>query len=121
MTKTLTLILLRGSYSDEAPYTALRIAQKACEKGYQVNVFTYLDGTHATHHKQLTKEYPNVGELWADTIKTGQFNPKLSFIACIRCTNARGITDEMVNGVVIGGLYDALRWIRESDKTIALT
>ncbi|MFH1328331.1 MAG: DsrE family protein [Candidatus Bathyarchaeota archaeon] len=119
--KTLTLILLRGPYSDELPYTAFRIAQKAHEKGYQVNVFAYLDGTYITHHKQFTKELPNVGELWSDIIKRGQFNPKLSYIACIRCTNARGITDEMANGVIIGGLYDALRWIRESDKTIALT
>jgi len=119
--KTLTLLVLRGPYADEAPYTALRIARKAREKGYQVNVFSYLDGTYMTHHKQTTKEWPNVAELWADTIKSGQFNPKLSFVACIRCTNARGITDEMVDGVVIGGLYDVLRWIRESEKTIALT
>ena len=119
--KTLTLIVLRGPYEDEVPYTAIRIAQKARERGYQVNIFTFLDGTYISHHKQTTKEYPNVAELLGETIKSGLFNPKLSFVACIRCTNARGITDEMINGVVIGGLYDALRWMRESDKTIVLT
>ena len=119
--KTLNIILLRGPYADEVPYTALRLAHKAREKGYQVNIFAYIDGTYVTHHNQITKEFPNLADLWAETIKGGQFNPKLSYIACIRCTNARGITNEMVGGVIIGGLYDALRWIRESDKTICLT
>jgi len=121
MTKTLTLVITEAPYRAESPYTAIRIAQEARKKGYQVNIFTYLDGTYVSHHKQATEAYPNVMELWADTIKKGQFNPKLSFIACVRCTNFRGITDEMINGVIIGGLYDLARWIKESDKVVVLT
>lgn len=121
MGKTLTIVLTKGPYAHEAPYTVLRIAEKALDKGYNVNVVTYLDGTYVTHHKQKAERYPIVGKLAHRLIyPKGLTGPKFDLMACIRCTEARGITDEMVEGVVIGALYDVFDFAKHSDKVIVI-
>lgn len=120
MGKTLTIVLTKGPYAHEAPYTVLRIAEKALEKGYNVNLVTYLDGTYVTHHKQKTKAYPVVSELFHRLIKKGAIGPKFDCIACVRCTEARGITDEMIEGVIIGALYDVMDLAKLSEKVIVI-
>jgi sulfur relay (sulfurtransferase) complex TusBCD TusD component (DsrE family) len=53
-------------------------------------------------------------------LKKGLKNPKADAIACIKCTDARGVTKQQTEGVVIGGLYDLGEWTAESDKTILI-
>ena len=38
----------------------------------------------------------------------------------IKCTDARGVTKQQTEGVIIGGLYDLGEWTAESDKTILI-
>ncbi|MDF1534308.1 MAG: DsrE family protein [Methanosarcinaceae archaeon] len=116
--KQITLVSVRGPYGDEAPFTLIRLAHAAKEKGITVNFFNYLDSTLIGNGNQAPKEYPSVGKLFSDVLKKGLKNPKADAIACIKCTESRGVTKTQTEGVVIGGLYDLAEWIAESDKTI---
>ncbi|MFQ6120036.1 MAG: DsrE/DsrF/TusD sulfur relay family protein [Methanosarcinales archaeon] len=118
--KTLTIVTIRCPYGDEAPFTLMRLAHAAKEKGLTINFFNYLDGTVIANRDQVPKEYPIVEEIFGDILKKGLKKPKMDAIACIKCTDARGVTKTQTEGVVIGGLYDLAEWIDESDKTIAL-
>ncbi len=59
-------------------------------------------------------------QLFGTVLKKGLKNPKTDAIACIKCTDARGVTKQQTEGVFIGGLYDLGEWTAESDKTILL-
>ncbi|MFX1451869.1 MAG: DsrE/DsrF/TusD sulfur relay family protein [Promethearchaeota archaeon] len=131
MTKTLTFILTKGPYSSEIPYTVLKLVKAARNKGVNINLFFYLDGTFVSHHKQSPGDYPNVEHITHDLLKKGLLNPKIDAIACIKCTHARGIThgDDSFKegsaytyeGVVIGGLGDLAIWLKDSDKTLIIS
>ena len=118
--KQLTIVSIRCPYGDEAPYTLLRLAHAAKEKGITVNLFNYMDATVIANTDQVPKEYPSVEQLFADVLKKGLKEPKTDAIACIKCTDSRGVTKTQTEGVIIGGLYDLAQWIAESDKTILL-
>ena len=64
-------------------------------------VFTMMRLAHAAKEKGIKK-------------------PKADAIACIKCTDARGVTKQQTEGVIIGGLYDLGEWTAESDKTILI-
>jgi sulfur relay (sulfurtransferase) complex TusBCD TusD component (DsrE family) len=118
--KTLTIVSINGPYRDEAAYTLIRLAHAAKQKGINVNFFNYLDGTIIGHKDQGPKEFPVVESLFGTVLKKGLKNPKTDAIACIKCTDARGVTKQQTEGIVIGGLYDLGEWTAESDKTILL-
>lgn len=118
--KQLTIVSIRGPYGDEAPFTLLRLAHAAKERGITLNFFNYLDATVIGNRDQVPKEYPAVEQLFADVLKKGLKKPKADAIACIKCTDSRGVTKTQTEGVVIGGLYDLAEWITESDKTILM-
>lgn len=118
--KQLTIVSIRCPYGDEAPFTLLRLAHAAKEKGIAVNFFNYLDSTLIGNREQVPKEYPSVEKIFADVLKKGLKQPKTDAIACIKCTDSRGVTKTQTEGVFIGGLYDLAEWIAESDKTILL-
>ena len=118
--KTLTIVSINGPYRDESAYTLVRLAHAAREKGINVNFFNYLDGTLIGHRDQAPKEFPVVEQLFGTVLKKGLKNPKADAIACIKCTDARGVTKQQTEGVIIGGLYDLGERTAESDKTILL-
>jgi len=118
--KQLTMISINGPYRDEAVFTLMRLAHAAKEKGVRVNFFNYLDSTVIAHRDQAPKDFPNIETIFGTIVKKGQKNPKADAIACIKCTDARGVTKYQTEGVIIGGLYDLAEWIDESDKTILL-
>ncbi|HIH44577.1 MAG TPA: hypothetical protein HA257_05735 [Candidatus Methanoperedenaceae archaeon] len=118
--KQLTLVSINGPYRDEAAFTLLRLAHAAKEKGITVNFFNYLDATVIGHKDQAPKEFPVIETIFGNILKKGLKKPKADAIACIKCTEARGVTKYQTEGVVIGGLYDLAEWISESDKTVML-
>jgi sulfur relay (sulfurtransferase) complex TusBCD TusD component (DsrE family) len=118
--KQLTIVSIRCPYGDEAPFTLLRLAHAAKEKGITLNFFNYLDATVIANRDQEPREYPSVEKLFADVLTKGLKKPKTDAIACIKCTESRGVTKTQTEGVIIGGLYDLAEWISESDKTILL-
>ncbi len=118
--KQLTIVSINGPYRDEAVFTMMRLAHAAKEKGITVNFFNYLDATVIAHRDQVPKEFPPIETIFGTIVKKGQKKPKTSAIACIKCTDARGVTKQQTEGVIIGGLYDLGEWTAESDKTILL-
>lgn len=120
MTKQLTIVSINGPYRDEGVFTMMRLAHAAKEKGITVNFFNYLDATVIAHRDQAPKEFPPIETIFGTIIKKGLKKPKADAIACIKCTDARGVTKYQTEGVIIGGLYDLGEWTGESDKTILI-
>ena len=118
--KQLTIVSINGPYRDESVFTMMRLAHAAKEKGITVNFFNYLDATVITHRDQAPKEFPPIETIFGTIVKKGIKKPKADAIACIKCTDARGVTKQQTEGVIIGGLYELGEWTAESDKTILL-
>ncbi|KAB2946321.1 MAG: DsrE/DsrF-like family protein [Candidatus Methanoperedens nitroreducens] len=118
--KQLTIVSINGPYRDEGVFTMIRLAHAAKEKGITVNFFNYLDATIIAHRDQAPKEFPPVETIFGIMVKKGIKQPKADAIACIKCTDARGVTKQQTEGVLIGGLYDLGEWTAESDKTILI-
>ena len=118
--KQLTIVSINGPYRDEGVFTMMRLAHAAKEKGITVNFFNYLDATVIAHRDQAPKEFPTIETIFGTIVKKGIKKPKADAIACIKCTDARGVTKQQTEGVIIGGLYDLGEWTGESDKTILI-
>ena len=118
--KQLTIVSINGPYRDEGVFTMIRLAHAAKEKGITVNFFNYLDATVIAHRDQAPKEFPPIETIFGTIVKKGIKQPKADAIACIKCTDARGVTKQQTEGVIIGGLYDLGEWTGESDKTILI-
>jgi sulfur relay (sulfurtransferase) complex TusBCD TusD component (DsrE family) len=118
--KQLTIVSINGPYRDEGVFTMMRLAHDAKEKGITVNFFNYMDATVVAHRDQAPKEFPPIETIFGTIVKKGIKKPKADAIACIKCTDARGVTKQQTEGVIIGGLYDLGEWTAESDKTILL-
>lgn len=118
--KQLTIVSINGPYRDEGVFTMIRLAHAAKEKGINVNFFNYLDATLIAHKDQGPKEFPPIETIFGTIVKKGIKQPKADAIACIKCTDARGVTKQQTEGVIIGGLYDLGEWTAESDKTILI-
>lgn len=116
----LTIVSINGPYRDEGVFTMMRLAHAAKEKGITVNFFNYLDATVIAHRDQAPKEFPPIETIFGTIVKKGIKQPKADAIACIKCTDARGVTKQQTEGVIIGGLYDLGEWTAESDKTILI-
>ncbi len=68
-----------------------------------------------------TTETPDlVLDIGLNAKEKGIKHPKADAIACIKCTDARGVTKQQTEGVIIGRLYDLAEWTAESDKTILI-
>ncbi|HLB70353.1 MAG TPA: DsrE family protein [Candidatus Methanoperedens sp.] len=118
--KQLTIVSINGPYRDEGVFTMVRLAHAAKEKGITLNFFNYLDATVIAHRDQAPKEFPPIETIFGNIVKKGLKKPKADAIACIKCTDARGVTKYQTEGVIIGGLYDLGEWTAESDKTILI-
>ena len=111
--KVLTIVLTKSPYTSESADIALKTALKAKRKGYQVNVFLFLDGTWVSH---LTsdKSFNNPGD-WLKRIIRKGINVKM----CERCSDARDLTEEnTIEGAEISGSYRLIDLILNSDKVI---
>ncbi len=116
MAKTLTILLNRGPFVSEYADLAVKLALKAREMGYDVNLYCYVDGVWAPHVK-AEKPYDNVGALLREGLKKG-VNVKI----CARCADARDVVEgDIIEGIPLVGLFDFIDWMKESDKVVTFT
>lgn len=116
MAKTLTILLNRGPYISEYADLALKVALKAREKGYEVNLYLYVDGPWAAHVKQ-SKPYSNAGQLLRQALEQ-RVNVKI----CNRCAEARDVVaGDVIEGIPLVGLFDFTEWLKHSDKVLTFT
>jgi len=116
MAKTLTILLNRGPFVSEYADLALRLALKAREKGYDVNLYLYVDGVWVPHVKE-DKPYPNPGEKLRRALEKG-----VRVKVCNRCAEARDVVaGDIVGDIPLVGLFEFTEWLRESDKVLTFT
>ncbi len=127
--KTLTILLFKGPYASQHADYACRVAEKAVDMGYNVNMFLYGDGVHAAMKGQAPKVFLNIGEYLTKLAKKG-----VMIKSCQRCSGARGYLEgefdaekdsypssKIVDGVKIYGLYGFIDFLSKSDKVLTFS
>jgi sulfur relay (sulfurtransferase) complex TusBCD TusD component (DsrE family) len=121
MVKTLTILLLTSPFSAQYADFAFKIAERALNKGYHVNLFLYSEGVHVPRKGQAS-----IQKQLMELIDKG-----LKVKVCVGCALARGYvngdsnstngyrTDQYVQGVAITSLFDFSDWIMESDRVLS--
>jgi len=113
MTRTLTILLTRGPYVSEAADMAMKTALAARRRGYDVNIFLYLDGAWVSHIVG-EKDYNNPGEWLRSAIKRGARVDQ-----CERCTEARDLHQGDINeGIDISGSFRFIDMVSASDRVL---
>jgi tRNA 2-thiouridine synthesizing protein D len=111
--KVLTIVITKGPYISESAEMGLKTALKAKRKGYEVNVFLFLDGTWISH---LTsdKKFNNSGDWLKRVIRKG-----ITVKMCERCSKARDLTQcTIIDGIDIPGTYQFIDLLKKSDKVL---
>ena len=124
--KILSMMLFSSPYGSQDAYHMCRIAEKALDKGYGVQIFLYGDGVHAQLKGQAPKMFFNVGEAMQRLVQKGAV-----IKSCVRCSKARGYvdgefdeaqdrypSDKALDEVKIYSLYGFIDMIKSGDKLI---
>ena len=124
--KTLSIMLFTGPYGSQDADHMCRIAEKALDKGYGVQIFLYGDGVHAQMKGQAPKMFYNVGEALDRIAEKGGV-----IKSCVRCSTARGYVDsefdesldkypskKAIDSVQIYSLYGFINMIKKGDKLL---
>jgi len=124
--KILSMMLFTGPYGSQDADHMCRIAEKALDKGYGVQIFLYGDGVHAQLKGQAPKIFFNIGEAMQKLVKKGAV-----IKSCVRCSKARGYvdgefdegqdrypSDKALDEVKIYSLYGFIDMIKSGDKLI---
>ena len=126
--KTLSIMLFSGPYGSQDADHMCRIAERAIDKGYAVQIFLYGEGVHAQLKGQAPKMFFNVGEALERLVEKGAV-----IKSCVRCSQARGYVDgefdeaqdrypstKAIDAVKIYSLYGFINMIKQGDKIITL-
>jgi len=125
--KILAMMLFSGPYGSQEADHMCRIADKALDKGYGVEIFLYGDGVHAQMAGQAPKVFMNIGEALTKLVEKGAV-----IKSCVRCSQARGYIEgefdekqdrypssRAIDAVKIYSLYGFIDMIKKSDKLIS--
>ena len=126
--RTLAMMLFSGPYGSQGADHLCRIAERALDKGYRVEIFLYGEGVHAQLDGQAPKVFFNVGQALKMLADKGAV-----IKSCVRCSQARGYVDgEFLEGedrypsektmdeVKIYSLYGFIDMIKNGDRVIAM-
>jgi tRNA 2-thiouridine synthesizing protein D len=124
--RTLVMMLFTGPYGHQDADHMCRIAEKAVDKGYGVEIFLYGDGVHAQLKDQAPKMFFNVGDALNRLAEKG-----VVIKSCVRCSTARGYVDnefdeshdrypssKSSDAVKIYSLYGFINMIKNADKLL---
>jgi tRNA 2-thiouridine synthesizing protein D len=103
-----------------------RIAERALDKGYGVQIFLYGEGVHAQLKGQAPKVFFNVGSALERLVEKGAV-----IKSCVRCSAARGYVDgefddsqdrypseKAMDEIKIYSLYGFIDMIKSGDKLL---
>lgn len=120
------MMLFTCPYGSQDADHMCRIAEKALEKGYGVQVFLYGDGVHAQMKGQTPKMFYNVGQSLEELAKKGAV-----IKSCVRCSTARGYVEgdfderadrypssKSIDEIKIYSLYGFIDMIKNCDKLL---
>lgn len=108
--------LLLGPYTFQHSEVAIKIAERALEKGVDVILFLYMDGIHCVKRGQSPREFMNVEEKIKELSRKG-----VNVVACLRCASARGYAlNDVTNGVALKSLYDFAEEVKNADVVMVI-
>ncbi|MBI4319483.1 MAG: DsrE family protein [Chloroflexi bacterium] len=131
-TKRVAFVLPTGTYQREAPTTVLRLTERLLQRGVEVNVWTFEEGTSITNRDQIEHaepaslkeiigdKHPPTGKFVDALLRAGLHGAKLDWVSCVLCVQERGVHNHQMNGVIIGTLGDLWKFVRNADKVIAI-
>jgi tRNA 2-thiouridine synthesizing protein D len=94
--------------------TAYEVVQAAVRKGHEVRLFLYDESVVAAN-----KNMKMVGKRQANKMIRELIKKKVPITACGACCMFRGITsDQLVDGVQLGGLTDLAEMIKWADRLL---
>jgi tRNA 2-thiouridine synthesizing protein D len=124
--KMLSLMLFTSPYGTQYADHMCRIAEKAIDKGYGVQIFLYGDGVHAQMKDQGPKMFFNVGECLERLVQKGAV-----IKSCVRCSTARGYVEgefdedqdrypssKSIDEIKIYSLYGFIDMIKTGDRIL---
>jgi tRNA 2-thiouridine synthesizing protein D len=130
--KTITFALMDAPFENARTTTALRLADIAARRGYNINVWAYEGAvfvpstTQTAHpnkvHGMDAKEFDHpLPHKWVEAIaKTAEDNGgKLEWINCGLCADERG-AHETLSFVKRGTPADLVAWAEASDNTLVI-
>lgn len=110
--KTLTILINSSPYSMETTKTAMEVAQTANDKGYNVKVYLYVDGTWLPHIKK------GIEGPFKDMLENA-LNSGIEITSCARCAEMREAVDEdILDGIPLVGLFTLTNYIDESNTVL---
>lgn len=117
MPKTLTLFLFTSPYLSEHSHTAMKLAEAALAKGYQVNLFASADGVYNFTKGHKAKGLPNAEKKFGALIQQG-----LRVDLCGTCYLFRGIPqDSFVSGAAPSSMQNLFVLANQSEVFLTLT
>ncbi len=130
--KTLTFVLMDPPFESSRSTTALRLLQRAAERGYQLNVLAYEGATYlpfagqeghanAVHGHDVREEDHPLPRQWISAIRERAIEQGggLDWVNCGLCADERG-ANEAIDGVRRGGPPALAGWLGESDNTLVI-
>jgi tRNA 2-thiouridine synthesizing protein D len=130
--RTITFFIATGSYLREAPTTLLRLAEKLMQRGITVNVWAFEEAVTVTNRDQidhaepgslqkvLGEKHTHIGKSIDGLVRAGLHGAKMDWVSCILCVQERGVERHQMSGIIIGTLGDLWKFIRASDRVIAV-
>lgn len=116
--KTMVIQIRTGTMMNMDTNVAVKLAQAASEKGYDVRIFGYGEGVMLIKDGQEPKRFPNVGAESKALVDAG----KVEISVCNTCCAARGLRrGEEIPGMKVGSLTnDMSRYVAEGDKLVTI-
>jgi sulfur relay (sulfurtransferase) complex TusBCD TusD component (DsrE family) len=87
--KTLALVLFTAPYGNQYADHMCRVARRALEKGFAVDIFLYGDAVHTHLVGQKPKNFLNIGD---ELVKLAEMGANV--LSCLICAIARGYIGE---------------------------
>lgn len=87
--KTLALVLFTAPYGNQYADHMCRVAKRALEKGFAVDIFLYGDAVHAHLVGQRPKNFLNIGD---ELVRLAEMGANV--MSCLICAIARGYIKE---------------------------
>ena len=118
MSKLMVIQIRSGTMMSMDTNVAVKLAQAATQKGYDVRIFGYGEGVMLVKDGQEPKRFPNVGAETKELVEKAGVEVSV----CNTCCAARGLRrGEEIPGMKVGSLTNDLsRYVAEGAKMVTI-
>ncbi|MDD1773511.1 MAG: DsrE family protein [Methanomassiliicoccales archaeon] len=125
--KTVAMMLFSAPFSSQYADHMCRLAERALEKGYNVEIFLYGDAVHAQMSEQRPKTFFPVGDAVGRLVEKGA-----AVYSCEICSIARGYikgelkdgkkdysSTKVIEGIRFCSIYGFVEMLGRADKVLS--